>query len=520
MTVAIASERREFVAELELDPETRADGSGLKLSGHAAVFNSESRDLGFRETIRPGAFKRALSRPETDVYLLFGHAGQPLARQSAGNLELREDGRGLAFNATLANTTLARDLVELVRAGVVQSMSFAFSVTPAGYTERTVNGERLREIHSIDQIYEISAVTEPAYEATDVAARGSTALDAIRARRPARPRQGPYAPESQFSFWRDLAASDREINLVPHPVHGAREQAVKRLAEQRAIGSGQYMGGPAFLGDLFAEVIRIKAAVASALHSEPLPKALQVSLPRLDTGTTVGYQADNSAVSDTTPTTDQLGPSNISTIAGMVDASQQSLDMSPGGLLDLALTRDLAAAYAEMLEQEVVAGSGAAGPPQHLTGLLNVAGVAQDSYTDASPTAQKLYPVLQSSYATAQAAEKGGINAVAVHPTRAAWFTAQYGGAGQPVPAWPARLIESFAIPTTWNTNQDPILFLDLDDLILLESPELQQLVDVNTGSGTLTVRYRVHRYVTLLARRSTDIRILSGTGLVSPPVF
>ena len=157
-----------------IDLEVRETGDGMTFEGYAAVFNSESEDLGgFREFIAPGAFKRSL-QSRNEVKLLWNHdAGEPLASVRGGTLKLTEDERGLKVQARLANTSRGRDVAELIRSKTVDSMSFGFSVIKDTWegNVRTLNAVRL---------FEISLVSWPAYQATSgtVSIRSSNTIDA------------------------------------------------------------------------------------------------------------------------------------------------------------------------------------------------------------------------------------------------------------------------------------------------------------------------------------------------------
>ena len=151
--------------------EVREDGDGMTFTGYAAVFESWSEPLPFREKIQRGAFKRSL-RSRNDIKFLWNHdAGEILGSTRAGTLTLQEDDRGLRVEATLPNTSRGRDTAELLRRSDIDSMSFGFSVPQGGDTwneegtERTLNSVRLLEV---------SLVSWPAYTATagTVAVRG------------------------------------------------------------------------------------------------------------------------------------------------------------------------------------------------------------------------------------------------------------------------------------------------------------------------------------------------------------
>jgi HK97 family phage prohead protease len=140
--------------------EIRDSNDGMTISGYAAVFDSPSEPLPFIERIAPGAFTRSL-KSRNEIKLLWNHdSGEPMASMRGGSLRLWEDGRGLAYEATLANTTRGRDVAELIRSKVIDAMSFGFNVIKDSWDER---GNRTLE--SV-RIHEISVVSYPAYTAT------------------------------------------------------------------------------------------------------------------------------------------------------------------------------------------------------------------------------------------------------------------------------------------------------------------------------------------------------------------
>jgi len=149
--------------------EVRETEEGMTFSGYAAVFNTDSLPLPFIERIAPGAFRGSL-RNRNDIKLLWDHnSGQPLASTRAGNLRLTEDERGLYVEATLPNTTVGRDARELISKGIVDSMSFGFTVARNG-EEWSADGT-VRTLTRIS-LHEVSIVSFPAYPST----AGSTAV--------------------------------------------------------------------------------------------------------------------------------------------------------------------------------------------------------------------------------------------------------------------------------------------------------------------------------------------------------
>lgn len=147
--------------------ELRA-AAGRILAGHAAAWDRPTLIGGrFQEVVRRGAFSAHLASG-ADVFLLAHHDfSQPLARTGNGSLQLREDAKGLAFEATLPETRAADDILALARSGTIAGASFAFRVPEGG--DRWPARDR-RELVRLDLI-EVSAVTAPAYADTTVSAR-------------------------------------------------------------------------------------------------------------------------------------------------------------------------------------------------------------------------------------------------------------------------------------------------------------------------------------------------------------
>lgn len=163
-------ERRYFKIKDDISLRMSEDEENT-LYGHAAVFNTWA-DIGgmFRERIAPGAFKRTLK--EADVRALYNHdPNYVLGRNKAGTLNLKEDDKGLYFEVALPDTTYAKDLKESVKRGDINQNSFGFMVIKDdwkyrddGTAERTIQEARL---------FDVSVVTYPAYEETDVKLRSA-----------------------------------------------------------------------------------------------------------------------------------------------------------------------------------------------------------------------------------------------------------------------------------------------------------------------------------------------------------
>lgn len=144
---------------------------GRKLTGYAARFNAET-DLGeFIEVIRPGAFTRTLAAATAvNIRAIYEHDGKSLlGRLGSGTLRLSEDSEGLAFELDLPDTTLGRDLAELVKRGDVAGCSFGFLPVRDTWSE---GAKPVRELRDVD-LFEITITANPAYDATSVQVRST-----------------------------------------------------------------------------------------------------------------------------------------------------------------------------------------------------------------------------------------------------------------------------------------------------------------------------------------------------------
>ena len=151
--------------------ELRAEVKGDTLRGHAAVFNTLARMPDGYEAIAPTAFTRALDGDTSDPRALINHnPSLLLGRRSAGTLRIGQDSQGLEFEIDLGNQTYARDLRESVERGDLRDMSFGFKLGEHDYN-RAPDGRQIRTHTSVSQLMDVSPVTYPAYEGTDLQLR-------------------------------------------------------------------------------------------------------------------------------------------------------------------------------------------------------------------------------------------------------------------------------------------------------------------------------------------------------------
>lgn len=162
-------EKRAFHFEMR-----KADNQPRAMVGHAAVFG-EPTDIGgwFREVIEPGAFTSSIK--DDDIRALWNHnPDHVLGRNTAGTLVLAEDAQGLRTTITPPDTQVARDLAVSIERGDINQMSFAFEVLAEEWIKGEDRNLDLRKITKV-RLYDVSPVTFPAYEGTDIALRSHDA---------------------------------------------------------------------------------------------------------------------------------------------------------------------------------------------------------------------------------------------------------------------------------------------------------------------------------------------------------
>lgn len=182
-----------------------ADSGGPGFTGHAAVFNSRTAignplTWGFYEEIAAGAFTKTIS--EGDARMLVDHdTRMVVSRVSAGSLRLAQDQVGLAVDADLdTELSYVSDLVVNLRNKNITGMSFGFRVVKDDWesvTVETSEGDMEAELRIIRevQLFEVSAVTFPAYEDTDAGLRSVGVALAARGDDEAFDRRAAYRPE-------------------------------------------------------------------------------------------------------------------------------------------------------------------------------------------------------------------------------------------------------------------------------------------------------------------------------------
>lgn len=174
-TIRIGREQRFGLVECRANEQS----DEMVLEGYAAIFDSETfigpPDWGWFEKINKNAFNGA---DMSDVPMKYNHSDDVpiIARTRNKSLELTVDDKGLKIKATLLDTQDCRDIYAKVKSGLLDKMSFAFTVKEEKFSEDD-EGKEHREILAFDKIFDVAIVDLPAYDDTEIFARSRDLLE-------------------------------------------------------------------------------------------------------------------------------------------------------------------------------------------------------------------------------------------------------------------------------------------------------------------------------------------------------
>lgn len=164
--------QREYRNLLQLSPlqeekQKRID-SDHYIEGYATTWDPyvlwEYDGIKYYEKIDRNAFNGA---DMSDIIMQYDHQGKVFARKSNGTLIVETDDHGLFMAADLSKSQAARDMYTEIDSGLVTKMSWAFTVAEEAYDRDT----RTRTILKIKKVYDVSAVSIPANDGTEISAR-------------------------------------------------------------------------------------------------------------------------------------------------------------------------------------------------------------------------------------------------------------------------------------------------------------------------------------------------------------
>lgn len=184
------SNGREY-RSMSMSVRSEGDGESMTVEGYATTFNQpyiiyEGRYCKIVEQVAPSAFDEC---DMSDVIMQYDHEGRVFARNKNGTLKLETDNHGLKITADLSGTDIGHSLYQEIKGGYTDKMSFGFVVAESSTTyldevDRDFT-TYTRTITKISKLYDVSAVSLPANDMTDISARryADGVIDGIKAER-------------------------------------------------------------------------------------------------------------------------------------------------------------------------------------------------------------------------------------------------------------------------------------------------------------------------------------------------
>jgi HK97 family phage major capsid protein len=362
--------------------------------------------------------------------------------------------------------------------------------------------------------------------------------------------QAVYTKGSQRSFFKDLAdiAMGRDLAGEAQDRLRRHQQDVRTLPEYQeyrlglnttsGAGDGGTFTPPAYLLAEWIKYARPGRPFADIIPNEALPHGtMQVNVPKISTGTAVGWQATQNSALGETDLTDSYVTANVCTIGGNQTVARQLLDQA-GIPIDTVVFGDLTAAHAQFLDAALYAGSGSSGQIQGLNTLSGIQTVATGGLT-----IQYTYAAIANAIQSVYTSRFAPPDAILMHPRRWGWFLSLLDTTDRPLflpdansPMNVAGVLDRVApeavvgriqgipviadpnISTTGGTgsNQDAIYVVRSSDLVLYESG-LRAEAFREPLAAQLSVLLQVSSYCAFLSRYPNSVVQITG---FTPPTW
>jgi HK97 family phage major capsid protein len=274
--------------------------------------------------------------------------------------------------------------------------------------------ERITQLRSIADANAAAAtvradVTTRAADPTAPAATGAPAVVTREER--------TYEERGTHSFFSDLfhAQIMRDPVALDRITGHQREMITDGVISRDAgVAAAANLVVPQYLTELAAQYLRAGRPFADVCTSLSLPAdGMSLNIHRTTTGVTAAIQASEHASVSETDFADTTLAVNIRTIAGQIDMSRQLVDRGSG--IEQLVMQDLAGAYNETLDSQIINGAGTSGT--HL-GVLSTSGIGDRDITDSTPTPGEVWKQIILGLADVAADRKAPANVIVMHPRR------------------------------------------------------------------------------------------------------
>lgn len=357
-----------------------------------------------------------------------------------------------------------------------------------------------------------------------------------------------YTKNSQRSFFRDLSdvamgtdfAGEAQERLRRHQqdVRSLPEYAEYRTSLNTTSGTGGTFTPPAYLLADWIKLARPGRPFADIVANEALVHGtMQVNVPKISTGTAVGWQNGQNTSLTETDLTDSYVTANVCTVGGNQTVSRQLLDQS-GIPIDSVVFGDLTAAHSQFLDAALYTGSGSAG---QVLGIDNLSGI--QTVVTGGLTVPYVYAAIANAIQSVYTARYAAPDAILMHPRRWGWLTSLVDTTNRPLfipeangPMNVGGIVDKVApeavvgrvqgipvvvdpnIPTTLGggSNQDAIYVLRSSDLVLF-SGGLRAEAFREPLAAQLSVLLQVSSYNAFLSRYPASVVQITG---FTPPTW
>lgn len=166
----------ELQRELRSASLVDVDTKGRTVHGFAAVYDTPWRDdaiemMGYAEEVSRGAFRKALSR-SPNVPLLWQHERRDMLATTGGNtMRLKDEPRGLHFEAELPENPLGDYVLSMIERGDVRGVSYGIETLPSDSTIERRAQQYVRRVTNAQRLLDVSLTYEPTYDAATVELR-------------------------------------------------------------------------------------------------------------------------------------------------------------------------------------------------------------------------------------------------------------------------------------------------------------------------------------------------------------
>lgn len=312
--------------------------------------------------------------------------------------------------------------------------------------------------------------------------------------------QALYTKHGHNRFFRDVYDAALGDSRAQERLHRHEDQDVRSLPEYQEYrtglnttsGTGGSFTPPAYLLADWIKFARPGRPFADIVANEALPHGtMQVNVPKILTGTAVGYQTTQNTAVGETDYTDGYVTGNVVTVAGNQTVSRQLLDQS-GIPIDTVVFGDLTAAHAQYLDAQLYTGSGSGG---QLQGINNISGI--QTVATGGLSIQYVYAAVANAIQAVWTSRFASPDAIVLHPRRWGWFlslldandrplflpesNSPYNVAGLSDKVAPEAVVGRMhglpvitdpSVPTNLGagSNQDAIYVVKSKDLVLFES--------------------------------------------------